>query len=269
MNPWLPPIAPGKPPRSPAMNPRRSPLPAPAGFTLVELLAVIAILAVISGLVVLGVSGVQETAARAVADRQAAAVREALLRFRNDLGFYPGDGPLAPGQLDLSSIGGAPRSPAWAAHPMNFWMLFEKPVDRDNPRRWDWNPQNARGWRGPYLQLSDSARLDLDPALREMPGLESLPLESGLYAIGDLLGAGGRAPAGFRWRDPRLEPGDESSRSPKLGSPFLFERDPLSLPGWVLFRIHSPGGGAAYLRPGEAPGPDAIHLEIARRPLQP
>lgn len=238
-----------------------------AAFTLVEMLAVIAILAVVSGMVVLAVSGVQETATRTVAERQLSTVREAMLRFRNDMGFYPGDGPLAPDQLDLSHIGGRPRTPAWAVHPMNFWMLFEPPVDRVDPRRWEWNPANARGWRGPYLQLADLAKLDLEGSIRKDPGLADLAPETDLYGIGDLLGTGGRPPQGMRWRDLRADAGVKSGPGLKLGSPLLFGRDPVSQPGWILLRLHSPGMAGGYLGASDPATTEHLHIEVARRQI--
>lgn len=262
---------------------RRPPMPAPSplrgaaraatppkwrsrfGLTLVELLVVVAILGLVAAMVVVGTGEARERAEEAVSLQQVQRVREAVLRFRSDMGYYPGEGPLAGSQLDLSAIGGEPRTIEWADHPMNFWQLFVKPVDRERPERWTWNPANARGWRGPYLQLTSNDRLDVASGKTGvMPG-RVFPDASGLHAIGDLMGEGGRPLPGMQWRGEL--PGQSPAAAGGQGSPILFERWRDTVAGFDIYRLVSPGGAGHYPLVGAEPDSRQIVIEVARRPL--
>lgn len=59
------------------------------GFTLVELLVVISIIALIMGLVISGLNRATKTAKRAAGQRSAAAIAQAVEQFRNEFGFLP------------------------------------------------------------------------------------------------------------------------------------------------------------------------------------
>jgi prepilin-type N-terminal cleavage/methylation domain-containing protein len=59
------------------------------GFTLVELLAVIAIIAVLVGILLVSFSGVLGTARRSVAERLLRSVAQGVDSFKNDLGYLP------------------------------------------------------------------------------------------------------------------------------------------------------------------------------------
>lgn len=142
------------------------------GLTLIELLITVAILAIVGVGLTVAYDGVQKRAGEQLTLRRLSYVREALLNFRRDLGYFPGQGPLAAEQLDLASIhfvdGDNPgqANPSlearqrWARHPLNFWMLLTPPVDQNNPQRWQWRKEISRGWNGPYLGQELNFRLD-------------------------------------------------------------------------------------------------------------
>ncbi len=138
-----------------------------AGFTLLELLAVIALMAVVAGTAVLAYDGVQDQGRQDATRFEMAEVRKALLQFRRDSGSndLPGQGAYDCEELADEAIANGrpatwPAAPAvpvvnntnkadwitWCQHPANFWMLFVDPLGGG------WNPDTHRGWNGPYLQ---------------------------------------------------------------------------------------------------------------------
>lgn len=133
-----------------------------AGFTLLELLIVIALLATIAGATVLAYEDVQQQGRVDVTRTTLVELRKALLRFRRDSGSndLPGQGiydctdtaggnptlanpdllfPPEAGPTDAERI-------AWCQSPANLWMLFADPLGEG------WNPDTRRGWNGPYSQ---------------------------------------------------------------------------------------------------------------------
>lgn len=132
-----------------------------AGFTLLELLAVIALMAVVAGTAVLAYEGVQDQGRQDTTRFEMAEIRNALLQFRRDSGSndLPGQGvyvcedPANPGKINpdlinLPAEAGTTDAAklAWCESPANFWMLFADPLGNG------WNPDTHRGWNGPYLQ---------------------------------------------------------------------------------------------------------------------
>jgi prepilin-type N-terminal cleavage/methylation domain-containing protein len=105
------------------------------GFTLLELLMVVAILATIAGGVLATMEGVEGRATDEVTTHELGQLRDALLAFKRDLGALPNQGPFAqasPDEEDLS-------------------QLLVNPLPASDPlSRWD--PERRRGWRGPYLR---------------------------------------------------------------------------------------------------------------------
>ena len=97
-----------------------------AGFSLIELLVVVAVLATVAGGVVVSLSGVETHAATELTVRELAELKQAVLRFREDTGFLPKQGPFAlepAGQVPEPSAG-----VAWFASPANLSQLIENPL---------------------------------------------------------------------------------------------------------------------------------------------
>lgn len=131
-----------------------------AGFTLLELLVVIALLAAIAGATVLAYEDVEEQGRVDVTRTMLVELRKALLQFRRDSGTndFPGQGIYAcsdavdpslanPALLFPPEAGASDADQiAWCQSPANFWMLFVDPLGTG------WNPDSKRGWNGPYLQ---------------------------------------------------------------------------------------------------------------------
>lgn len=143
-----------------------------SGFTLLELLVVVSILAVIGGIVIRVISADTLTnAQRNGTLGTLGKVRDALLQFRQDMGYFPGQGPLNGANLDLTLSGfdtsafldsSGATAVAWADlggdnnKLINFWQLFKQPhatgdSDDDNDR-WSRNSDLGLGWNGPYLE---------------------------------------------------------------------------------------------------------------------
>ena len=107
------------------------------GFTLLELMVVVAILAVISGMVVSSYSGQQRSDAQyQVAQHEMEQVRQAIIRFQKD------------NLIAVTQTSAADLS-----------FLFEKGMLAD------WNKDYALGWRGPYMSGGDSGLVDIGDEL--------------------------------------------------------------------------------------------------------
>lgn len=254
----------------PAQQPRRHGRSAQSAFTLIELVVVIAIIALVAGSVVAVYDGVQQRAELGVAQRQLATVRDALLRFRVDMGYFPGDGPLAASELNLDGktyVDGttAAAKQKWVAHPLNLWMLYEKPVDKDTTKatRWDWTPAVARGWRGPYLATGLGVKLskagDADRGFTSVSGTSALV--SRLYSVPDLIGVPSTSTTSLVWVN---ADGTDLRKGQAIGGkPIAFMADP-STSGWIIFRVVSAGANGVH-ETVTTPAGDDIAVEVGRR----
>lgn len=138
-----------------------------AGFTLLELLAVITLLAILATGALVAFDGVDDEARYSLTQFEIEEIRKALLQFRHDSGskFFPkqgiydcdddpeGDSNTPNPELNfpnhISSYSQSEKVD-WCKHPANFWMLFENPLKEN-----DWKPDTKRGWNGPYLRRKD------------------------------------------------------------------------------------------------------------------
>jgi prepilin-type N-terminal cleavage/methylation domain-containing protein len=134
-------------------------------FTLLELLVVVSILAIIGGAIIPVISSnIFDNAKRDMNLSSMSQIRDALLRFRQDMGYFPGQGPrLNAANLDLSLYddseyyGSGGTASEWAELSddnrdlMNFWQLIHKPKVNSDGDFWDYDLDARRGWNGPYL----------------------------------------------------------------------------------------------------------------------
>jgi prepilin-type N-terminal cleavage/methylation domain-containing protein len=142
-----------------------------SGFTLLELLVVIALLGIIAGIGVFGYEGVQEQARSDATRFEMAELRKALLQFRRDTGEFPcrvyRPGDYEPDKTAMTHLNfiGLPVSPTSADY--HDWcrnekanqvddglaMLHKFPYDDTDADYTGllWNPDTKRGWNGPYI----------------------------------------------------------------------------------------------------------------------
>lgn len=248
-----------------------------AAFTLIELLVTIGILAIVAGTVIVAFDDAGSTAGDDLTRQRMAVVREALLKFRADMGYFPGEGSLAADKLDLTNSdfdyvdGDNPLTAnstvatrrAWADHRMNLWQLMQRPADPADTVtkiRWKWDLDMKRGWNGPYLGAGFHFRLDdAGAAIDFMGGARS----NRLIAIADAFerntdGSG----AYLRWNNETGAPPTKNYLR-RFGRPLIFERQPAT--GFpATFTLVSMGPDGLYDGPLPATWKDDLRLEVGR-----
>ena len=137
------------------------------GFTLLEILMVVSLLAIVGGAIVYSMTGIRSKVAEDLSNAEVSTVYEAIKRFRGDTGYYPKQGPFA-----LTSLGGeidpeiAAHWPAflsdknstqrtkWFNHPANFYQLVlsDSPLKSTGHALESFSIQTGLGWRGPYIK---------------------------------------------------------------------------------------------------------------------
>ncbi|MDR0672121.1 MAG: hypothetical protein LBF93_00360 [Zoogloeaceae bacterium] len=158
------------------------------GFTLIELLTVCAILVALSYLAWGAYLGVDRRVEDELARGELLRLADALRRFHDDTGYWPGEGPFQLNEncSDLSSsiaavdsrqtgpygdaadtesaTGTFEERKEWFTSPANLSLLFRKPVICEGHRLAfleDWNAETHRGWNGPYLPTNKLHWVDL------------------------------------------------------------------------------------------------------------
>ncbi|MDR1229189.1 MAG: prepilin-type N-terminal cleavage/methylation domain-containing protein [Azoarcus sp.] len=155
-----------------------------SGFTLIELLLVCALLATLSYVAWGAYLGVDRRAEDELARGELLRLADALRRFHDDTGYWPGEGPFQlnegckaagiaavdPGHAgpysEPSSTGSATaeQQEAWFKSPANLSLLFKAPVLCAGHRLvflQKWNADTHRGWNGPYLPVGKRHWVDL------------------------------------------------------------------------------------------------------------
>jgi len=174
------------------------------GFTVVELLTAIAIMAILVGVLLPALTYVRNSAKETMQKAQFATIELALTTFRNDYGDYPPSDPcshntgiadycgaqkLAEALLGWDLLGFHPKS-AWSANGLD-----------ENNEQWSYDPARVRGddtldeRKGPYLELgsANAFRLGISSS-GDRDGLFDLftissPLNPNRYVLCDVFGA--------------------------------------------------------------------------------
>lgn len=198
--------------------------PTDRSFTLLELVLVIAVLAVVAGTVISNIGDAEARAHDDLALAELAAVRDAVRRFRADTGFLPKSGPFAlaldrDGDGDLDGAVPVPsEGTAWFDSPANLGQLFECPLPPTHPLA-----DRRRGWNGPYLSrgaegwvvVGDNLAPDGigDPA--------AAPLLPPMPGVADPHLAEPAASGAFRWWPWGADTADVSAALLRHGRPIL------------------------------------------------
>lgn len=169
------------------MKQKQIQLPASSGFTLLELLVVVSILATIAGIGVGVVGNYLEKAQQELVHTEMKNIGNAIVKFNQDTGYFPGEGPFKLAQateadkLDLSFLFFSPRQEQAGAARAGAEIL-------------PWSEEAGRGWNGPYLNLDaiDYLRTSGCGELQAAAQLQVFPVSSparaernGIIALAD------------------------------------------------------------------------------------
>lgn len=153
-----------------------------AGVTLLELLVVVALLAALAFVSTSAFDQAYDETHQQLARSEMQEIVKAIRQFKQDTGYYPGQGPFrllanmdadgdyscaddavnSIGAVDIDSVGAA-DAVEWFESPANLLQLFVAPVlCGEHPVSntyvlsvngdLQWNANTGRGWRGPYLK---------------------------------------------------------------------------------------------------------------------
>jgi prepilin-type N-terminal cleavage/methylation domain-containing protein len=182
-----------------------------SGFTVLELLVVVALLAIVAGSVVASYGNLEVDARSRIGANEMLALKQALLQFRADTGAFPGQGEFAlegdgVGRVSFAHLpfgGSASEKRAIFASPASFLQLLLEPKDGNGQPVRSFDPITRRGWRGPYIGRNDTGLVSLrgfDPGSDDPEDWspEEPPLLGQVYAVADPFV---RPPAGaaFAW----------------------------------------------------------------------
>lgn len=150
------------------------------GFSLLELLVSLALVATLASLTSFYLTGVGQRERESLSRFDLNKLAKAVLQFHRDTGYWPKTGPfrllehggkVSPDSLPDASFGGASvvarqqRQREWFYHPANLTQLLSLPLTMDASDELvavtTWQPALARGWRGPYLQSTRLALVDV------------------------------------------------------------------------------------------------------------
>lgn len=209
------------------------------GFTLLELLLVVSILAILGGGVIQAIGGTVDSTYVQVAQKEMAAIRNALLQYRQDVGVWP------PSQTS----------------PADFGFLLKPIVPGD------WDTASARGYRGPYLIAASDGFVDIGNNLKAdgsgSPVLMDSGAENFVQGIADPFVAlpvwqAGYMPCDIRSVDEvncvldwRAEKDKGETRKTKAGRPYLLFD--LNDPTRARLVSMGPDGRYAQIEPGAEP----------------
>jgi len=154
----------------------RKPLSRIQGFTLLELLVVVTLMAIVATVALVANDGVQDEAAVDATKYEMAELRKALLQFRRDTGAFPKTGintcrdPAEPANQNKSNpdmvfpaqLTTEPAQVSWCEAQESLWHLMKCPFD-PNSDTCTWNPDTKRGWHGPYIS-GQWGYVDIDDA---------------------------------------------------------------------------------------------------------
>jgi len=185
------------------------PMPGQAGFTLLELLVVLSVLAAVAGIGVLALGGVTQDTRAELVRAEMNQIANAIRRFRADTGYWPKEGVFDDDNADDYE------------HPANFAQLKVQP-NRDEgtpPADEPILPHDLasdNGWNGPYLRELDAVTVTVGANLQpDGTGDPTVGTAQAVNGVGDPFERAAEPPY-FVWQDAG---GTEIAR---LGRPYLY-----------------------------------------------
>lgn len=111
------------------------------GFTLLELLVVVSVLATLAGITAVALDGYERDSQTQLVRVEMQRIASAIYRFKEDTGYFPEEG--------IFNDEGDDANLTW---------LFSSP-ENSGTEILPWNANSGRGWHGPYLDVGSQERL--------------------------------------------------------------------------------------------------------------
>ncbi len=142
------------------------------GFTLLELLVVVSVLATLAGITAVAMDGYEQESQKQLVHVEMQRIASAIYRFKEDTGYFPKEGVFSPDSLFGASTVSAEKT-EYINNRKNLAWLFRSPIQFDTnhdgqvdagdvsggTERMPWNINAGRGWHGPYLEEASQERL--------------------------------------------------------------------------------------------------------------
>lgn len=124
------------------------------GFTLLELLVVVSVLATLAGITAVAMDGYEQDAQEQLVNTEMKRIASAIYRFKEDTGYFPKEGVFKSDRL--FSVGDERDR---YERDENMGWLFISPENEAGDTVAPWNIHAAKGWNGPYLTNESQNRL--------------------------------------------------------------------------------------------------------------
>jgi prepilin-type N-terminal cleavage/methylation domain-containing protein len=124
------------------------------GFTAIEIMVVIAAVAILAGILVPIVSNTLERSKIDAARAELSTLEQAILAYARDVGFRPGNPPDAG-----VALGAFPRADTGGGA---FTSILSDDLVTRNPNDPPWDPSRQEGWNGPYVERGETVTVDAD-----------------------------------------------------------------------------------------------------------
>jgi prepilin-type N-terminal cleavage/methylation domain-containing protein len=156
---------------------KNQPAQAQQGFTLLELLVVVSILAAVAGIATSAVGGYNERAREELVHVEMNNIADAIYKFHTDTGYFPKTGLFGEGERDEISVGKLIyQYPETFKSEENLDFLYEQPAKCTKKSTLNdciedaslktvitklatWNSDQSIGWNGPYMARNSQQRM--------------------------------------------------------------------------------------------------------------
>lgn len=211
---------------------------AQSGFTLIEMLVVLSIMAVVAGVGVQALNGVTNSVEDDLAHAEMNTIASAIQRFHEDTGYWPKQGPFA-SDTNLTFD-----------HPARLAQLRVQPVDNDGDIL-AFDIASGTGWHGPYIRELDAATVSVGP-MADGSGSPTTGAAVYVSGLGDPFSAAAIDETYFIWDD-------GTGKEFTLGRPYFYFIDATGVTGCQAPCLVSFGPNGEYERGGN----DDIVVNIA------
>lgn len=171
--------------------------PAQSGFTLIEMLVVLSIMAVVAGVGVQALNGVTNSVKDDLARTEMNEIASAIQRFHADTGYWPKQGPFAN-----------------TTNPASFAQLRIKPTNTSGEIL-PFDTASGTGWHGPYMRELDAVTVSVGDVNENGTGDPATGTDVTVSGLGDPFSAAAIDETYFVWSDVT---GEEL----RLGRPYLY-----------------------------------------------